>query len=280
MDVEVEEASPGETRAKTLIWLWIFLCLSIAASWTVWLWPLHKQGSLFIAILGWRLDVPFILVKLVIGNCVPGIIAIVFASREKEQLRHMLSSLARWRVPFKWYLFSVILACGVFWVCLGAVLFYLPTRHPSPSPLAFLRVFLMTLPFGPLFEELAWRAYALTKLQAHYRRLPSALFLGVYWAVWHIPLWLVTLNLRLSIGILVLVMASINLVAWSVIFAFVYNRSAQSLPVVICLHASYVAASTSVFAAVPHAHLYLIGFSAVVSVCVAATLASLNHESV
>jgi len=106
------------------------------------------------------------------------------------------------------------------------------------------------------------------------------LFLGVYWAVWHIPLWLVTLNLNPSIRSPVLVIASIHFVAWSVIFAFVYNRSAQSLPVVICLHASYVAASTSVFAAIPYAHLYLIGFSAVVSVCVAAALASLNHESV
>jgi len=217
----------------------------------------------------------------VIGNCLPGILAIICASLEgKEQLLDMLSSLTRWRSPLKWYILAVVLPYGIFWVSLGAVLFYLPRPHSLPSPSESLRVFLMSLPFGPLWEELAWRSYALRKLQAHYSQLVSALCLGVYWAVWHWPLWLVTLNLNQNSRIAVLFMASINLVAWSVIFAVVYNRSAQSLPVVICLHASYVASSDRVFAAIPHAHLHLIGFSAVVSICVAAILGRGFHGRV
>src|SRR2546426_12026158 len=40
-----------------------------------------------------------------------------------------------------------------------------------------------------------------------------------------------------------LLVATLNLTAWSVVFAFLYERSGWSLPVVILLHASYVAAS-------------------------------------
>jgi len=137
----------------------------------------------------------------------------------------------------------------------------------------------MTLPFGPLWEELAWRAFALRKLESLYSRLISALLLGVYWAVWHIPLWLVTLNLNHNNRIPILLTASVNLVAWSVVWSYLYARSSQSLPVVILLHATYVAASSQVFAVVPHLNPYLIYVSAIPSVCLAVFLgASLRSD--
>jgi membrane protease YdiL (CAAX protease family) len=266
-------------NAKSLWPLSIFFCLSAAFSWTIWLWPLKQQGWLWVNVLGARFDFPFVLIKLVIGNCVPGILAVVWVLCEgKHQFRLMLSTLTKWRTPLKWYLLAVALPCGVTLISLDAVLFYFPTGHAFPPAIEFFKSLFMTLPFGPLWEELAWRAFALRKLESRYSHLVSALILGTYWAVWHVPLWLLTLNLTQANKIPVLLTAFVNLVAWSVIWAYLYHRSSQSLPVVIFLHGIYVAATSQMFAVVPRLNLYLIYVMAAVSLCLAVPFArTLRH---
>jgi len=135
----------------------------------------------------------------------------------------------------------------------------------------------MTLPFGPLWEELAGRAFCLRRLELCYSKLSSALLIGMYWALWHIPLWWVTLNLAPNYRLPTLSLTSANVVAWSIIFAYLYNRSSRSLPVTIVLHTTYVAASSQVFAAIPHGHMHRIEISTVLSICSAAVLATRNR---
>ncbi len=47
------------------------------------------------------------------------------------------------------------------------------------------------LTFGALSEELGWRGYALDELQSRMGALPSALIIGIIWAVWHTPAFLI-----------------------------------------------------------------------------------------
>jgi len=264
-----EENISHKRKGAGLLQLWLFLCLSAASSWTIWLWP-TQQRSVYLFLFGWRVDWSFANLKLVIGNCLPGIIALVFSlTQGKRQLRKMLSTLVAWRTQLRWYILSLALPSGVFMASLFLVFIFFPMEISQP-PITVLFVSLLTVPFGPVWEEIAWRAFALRKLQDHYSRLLSALIIGVYWGLWHIPLWLTTLP-YLTIT-LVLIMC-LNLVSWSVIFAFLYDRSAQSLPVVILLHATYVAVQNQVFAIVSYRNIQLIPFSAAFSVCLAATLA-------
>jgi membrane protease YdiL (CAAX protease family) len=246
----------------------IFFLLSAAFAWTVWLWPLKTRGWLTLTVLGTQFKFPFLLVKLVIGNCVPGILAVIWALFEgKDEFRRMFATLTKWRTSLKWYVLAIALPCGVSLVALDAVLFYFPTEHSFPPPIQFLKTLLFTLPFGPLWEELAWRAFALRKLEYRYSRLASALLLGVYWAVWHVPLWLVQLN-RVPVNkISYLLVGSITLVAWSVIWAYLYHRSSESLPVVILLHTTYGAATTQAALVVPQLDIYVIYVSAILSIC-------------
>jgi membrane protease YdiL (CAAX protease family) len=156
---------------------------------------------------------------------------------------------------------------------LDLVLFYLPADHSFPSVLEFFKLLLVSLPFGPLWEEIAWRAFALRKLESRYSALVSAVIIGVYWAVWHIPLWVVQLQ-SISINKTpILLTASVNLVAWSITWTYIYQRSSQSLPVVILLHSTYGAVTDQIVIMVPHLNLYVIYVSAVLSVCLATLFA-------
>lgn len=270
----VENGSETTLAKRVPRSLLAFFFLSAAMSWTIWLWPFSKVGSVHVNFLGSHFEFPFSLLKLVIGNCLPGVLAIIWTLAEgKTQFRFLLSSLGKWRIQSKWYLLAVALPCGLFLAALELVLLVFPTDNHLPPSSQFFRSFLLTLPFGPLWEELAWRSFALRKLQLRYSTLWSALIIGAYWAVWHIPLWLLTLNLNPNTRLPVLSLTSASVVAWSIVFAYLYDRSSQSLPATILLHTTYVAASSQVFSAVPYGQLHLIEVSTALSVCVGAITA-------
>ena len=250
------------------VWpLAIFFCLAAASTWVVWLWPVNTRGRVPLSVLGLEITIPFLLMKIVIGSCLPGILAVVWARFEgKGQFQRLLSTLTRWRTSLDWYALVFTLPWAVFLVAQNVVLFFYPVKHPLRS-LGFLNIFVSTLPFGPLWEELAWRAFALRKLETRYSRLASALIIGAYWAVWHIPLRLLDVNPSNPAVIPILLTSSTNVLAWSVVWAYIYHSSSESLPVVILLHATYNAAWSQVFAAAPLPQLIYV--SSALAVCLA-----------
>jgi len=207
--------------------------------------------------------------KLVIGNALPGLLALVWVSVQgKERLHDLLSSVFAWRTSPIWYLLSIALPSIVLVISACAVLILFSQSPGRPSMLVLVNS-LLTLPTGPLCEEIAWRGFALRKLRLHYSPLLSALIIGVYWAVWHIPVWLLTLK---YLTITLLLVICINLVAWSVVFAFLYERSGESLPVVILLHATYQAVQAQVAVVVTRGTVSIILIAAALSVFLAVIL--------
>lgn len=253
--------------------LWIFLFLCMVASWAIWLLPFGREGTFSLTVLGWHIAIPVLLVKLLLGNCVPGAIALVFAFFDgKQQLRQMISSLFRWRAPLRYYFYACVLPPIVFYTSSALTSLYFPSPGPLLSPTRFLLELVVTLPFGPLWEELAWRAYSLRQLQAHYSQMKSAMIIGLYWATWHIPLWSLSLPLSRTNAAVWLSAAIITIFSLSLIFTFLYNRAAESLPVVILLHAVYTSAQDNIFANIRTGQLEFIGLSAVLFACVAVAL--------
>jgi hypothetical protein len=96
-------SSSKAARTSRPLPLWLFLCLSAAFSWAVWLWPLPVKGTINVVLLGWRFTLPFDIIKLVIGNCLPGVLALVWtASEGRAQMRCLLSSLVGRESLAKW----------------------------------------------------------------------------------------------------------------------------------------------------------------------------------
>ena len=247
--------------------LWVFLTASAALSWTVWLWPIDHRLALVTKFRGWRSTWPLFNIKMVIGGALPGLLALVWVGVQgMQQLRDLLSSLFAWRTKFRWYALSVALPSLVFVLSACAVLMLFPGKHGGLSALVLVNALLALPIVGVMSEEIAWRAFALRKLQRRYSRLSSALIIGVYWAVWHIPMWLLTVRLLTAAQ---LVIICVNLICWSVIFAFLYERSGQSLPVTILLHLTYMMVSYLATSVVEFRTVTMIRVAAAVSVCLA-----------
>ena len=262
---EVTQNTPPPQKIKNLRSLVIFFFVTMLLTWVVWLWPIEIEWEFQFLFLGFWHHIPISLIKILIGNCLPGVLAMIWALFEGGgQFRTILSTLGRWRTPLRWYFIAFVLPWAVFLVSQTCVLLYWPTPPRRTAPIGFLSTLLLTLPFAPLWEEIAWRAFALPKLESRYSRLASSLILGTYWALWHIPLWLV-LNNDIETGVVLAALGKV--IAWSVIFARLYHWSSESLPVVIFLHATYDAAWSQITAAVTLPQMEYI--SCAISVCLA-----------
>jgi membrane protease YdiL (CAAX protease family) len=54
---------------------------------------------------------------------------------------------------------------------------------------------------GPLAEEFGWRGYAQPRLRRVLAPVPTAVLLGLAWAAWHVPLFLLTGTTQAEIGL-------------------------------------------------------------------------------
>ena len=90
----------------------------------------------------------------------------------------------------------------------------------------------------PFVEELGWRGYVLDRLQARWSAVASGLILGVFWSVWHLPMFFISGTYQQGLGFgtpsFWLFMAGI--VPLSVVFSWIYNNTGRSTLAVILFH--------------------------------------------
>lgn len=161
----------------------------------------------------------------------------------RDGIRRLLARLVLWKVPFVWYLFIFLGIPLVF--ILGTV--FLPGAaasfdHLSATTwLSYLWKFPLVLAVGgPLFEEPGWRGFALTRLQAKWGPLAGTLILGLLWAAWHFPQYLMpgwaAQNGGFNLPAVAVFTASVMLL--TIVISWVFNNTRGSLLMAILLHAS------------------------------------------
>jgi membrane protease YdiL (CAAX protease family) len=161
----------------------------------------------------------------------------------KKGVRELLQRFILWRVGIRWYLLALF---GFPAIKLAAVLLNAAVRREMPD---FSHVFASQI-FGssaslwvfvlPFFlvdvltngEEIGWRGFVLPRLQTRYNSFVSSLILGVIWAVWHAPHFLVAGSTIPAGWFLLEVMAQ------TILFTWVYNNTGGSLLLVTLMHAA------------------------------------------
>lgn len=131
-----------------------------------------------------------------------------------------------------WYLVGTMLIVGYQGIALAANL-WLGAEMVEPVRWLSLGILVQLLFFGGQWEEPGWTGYALPKLQERFENHPNslwiaALILGVFRAIWHIPLLLYGKIFWFDV-----LMFS---VAFQVLIAWLYQRSGRSVLVVMWFH--------------------------------------------
>jgi len=98
------------------------------------------------------------------------------------------------------------------------------------QPLSLIPFAVYMLLFGPLPEELAWRGYALDKLQNRWNALTSSILLGAIWTVWHLPLFFIPGSYQhgLGLGTQGFWLFMIDKIPQSILITWVFNNNRRS----------------------------------------------------
>jgi membrane protease YdiL (CAAX protease family) len=223
-----------------------FFLLTFTFTWLAWVVPavLAPGAGGFLAPGG-----PLFL----LGVFAPALAALGLTGRRegRDGLRRLLARIGRWKVGARWYVFAVgymaAMKLAAALVHRGATGAW-PVFGDTPWLLLFGAIVIsMWVQAG---EEIGWRGYALPRLTRHLSLGGAGILLGVIWALWHLPLFLLpgTGSDGQSFPLYLL-----HVTALSVAMAWLYWKTEGSLLLVMVMHASVNNTTGIVPAAVPGA---------------------------
>jgi membrane protease YdiL (CAAX protease family) len=166
----------------------------------------------------------------IFGPLLGAVLVSLFESR-KAGVRALFRPLRIWRVGASWYL--IALGIFAFAYVTGRAVYgllaagsALPWLYPPENA-----QHLAAMVVVPIGEEPGWRGFALPRMQRRFGALAASLYLGVAWALWHTMMFVLQ---GATIGTFLLMCA--NILAGSVVFGWLYNRTRGSLLIALIAH--------------------------------------------
>jgi len=107
------------------------------------------------------------------------------------------------------------------------------------QPLLIVPTFVFWLLFGPVPEEIGWRGYATDGLQARRSAVVASLIVGMVWAVWHLPLFLIEGTWQaehLGFGTQLFWLWMMTVVIESILYTWIFNNTQRSILSAILFH--------------------------------------------
>jgi membrane protease YdiL (CAAX protease family) len=217
-----------------------FSTLALGLSWLAWIPYILSPHGLGL----WDVHFPELLGSAQFSGVLPGALLgplgsaflVTAISDGRPGLRRWVGRLWRWRVAWYWYALALV---GVPALIVASGLPFAGGDVRAPSALALLAIvpgLVVQLFSTGLSEEPGWRDFALPRLQSRFGALGAAAVLGPIWALWHMPLYLSDWggwpNAHWSEP---LVFAAFT-ITFNVVMIWVFNRTGESLPVVLLLH--------------------------------------------
>jgi uncharacterized protein len=219
--------------------LLIFFLLVLGLTWPFMIWDVLASHN----VLPFRLPIPIILLQ----SYMPTLAAVIVAGllQGKTGIRALFRKLLIARVGFQWYAIAIF---GIAVICIAAILLGNQFGHLSAVPILSPRMPPISRPvellLGVAFyfiltgvlngEELAWRGFALPRLQAKYNALVSSVILSVPFTLFHLPLFF---DPAMNMG--PFASFAIRAVALTILFTWVYNHTRGSVLLAYLLHAGF-----------------------------------------
>jgi len=176
-----------------------------------------------------------------LGPSIAGLVAIALFDG-REGFRSLFSRLRKGRVSPRWYLMALLTAPIVIMTLLLIFSLFSNVYRPAIFTEANKTSLLLTGIFMGLvvgfFEELGWTGFAVPRLRQKYSVLTTGIILGLFWGLWHLPLFVASTNSSGAIPpvIYLLILLFSFLPAYRVLMVWVYYQTG-SLLLMVLMHA-------------------------------------------
>ncbi len=216
---------------------WSYLAFTLIYSWSFWFIALFSKKE--------TLQFPTVIFY-ILGGTGPSVVSLIllYLNKESDKKEFWNRVINFSRIGFSW--FGIIIVVALSASLLAILIAYLfkfgesnfaGIRNFFTNPsLIFLTLSLNLV--AVFFEEVGWRGYALDKLQLNFSALLSSLFLGLIWAVWHIPLFFIkgTYQNELGFNSYQFWLFMFNIIIQSILITWVFNNTNRSILAVIFFH--------------------------------------------
>jgi uncharacterized protein len=267
-----------------------FFVMAYAFSWIVWApWVLGEDGAGLLPINISQTASGYLNAAAILAGPTLSAFIMTATTEGREGVRRLLGRYVLWRVGLRWYVFALL---GVPLIMLVGTMAYsmeLPNLAALGGPsylLSYLVSFaLVTLLGGPLLEEGGWRGFALPRMERLHGPLLASLILGVLWALWHLPEFLVP-SWTASMGgggILSIILFTLGAITFTIGITWVFNNTRASVLLAILVHASIDTFSGTLAVIFPAKAVaspfpYLISFGVVAVVLIVLTRGRLDYQ--
>jgi membrane protease YdiL (CAAX protease family) len=217
-----------------------FAVLALGLSWLAWIPYILSPHGLGV----WDIHFPELLGSAQFSGVLPGALLgplggaflVTAIADGRPGLRRWVGRLWRWRVAWYWYALALV---GVPALIVVTGLPFAGGQVQAPSLMALVALvpgLVVQLFTTGLSEEPGWRDFALPRLQERFGPLRAVAVLGPLWALWHMPLYLSDWGGWPNAHWTEPVVFAVFTITFNVVITWVFNRTGESLPVVMLLH--------------------------------------------
>lgn len=139
--------------------------------------------------------------------------------------------LRTWRVGWRWYGVALLLIPAIHLAALGVGVIFFDGAFPFHWQRFPLMLAIFPVNLG---EEIAWRGFALPRLQQRFSGLTASLILGTLWAALHWVLWTIGIENPLP----TIALATVWTISVTVIMTWLFNNTRGSVLLATLFHAS------------------------------------------
>ena len=167
---------------------WLYLIITFFLTWLFML-----PAALINKDIGATVVIILIILSGIFGKLIPPIL-LPYLMYGKDGWRDYWQRLVDYkRLGIKWGITSLVFP--ILFIFLGVITsLFFGGKFPSFEMTNVLKIIpyaFFILLYGPLPEEMGWTGYELDRLQAKFNALNSAIILGVFWLMWHFPLFFI-----------------------------------------------------------------------------------------
>ena len=134
----------------------------------------------------------------------------------------------------KWYWPTLLLMPILFSLVLGVSYLFDQELLAAPLPFIMAPIALILFFFSALCEQIGWMGYAFEPMCNRWGLFKSTILLGIFWGLWHIPLYIFSFPNPETIIAQVL-----GVIALRVLLVWLYSNTGNSVFIVILFHAIY-----------------------------------------